>query len=56
MGTYTGSYSNRRNPDTAKDAHRPGYIWDDKMGIWYLPLAPQASKGKNRKKLKKHYG
>lgn len=38
-GNYTGSYSNKLNPDLQPDAHRPGYKWDSHMQIWYKPLA-----------------
>ena len=36
------------NRDILPNAHKKGYKYDEKMGVWYIPLA----KNKNKSKLK----
>tara|TARA_R100000781_G_scaffold1240_1_gene2015 strand:+ start:536 stop:694 length:159 start_codon:yes stop_codon:yes gene_type:complete len=49
MGNYTGSYSDRLNPDLQPNAYKKGYKWDQNMQIWYKPLFKKALKRDNLK-------
>ena len=39
----------RKNPDIQPNAHKPGYKWDARMGLWYKPLVATPKKKDNLK-------